>query len=79
MKIEHTYGNNRFPTEIELNPFWTSEECDFMRKLASDIKNENWSDLSVKKIKKGQALLLKGLNSIMKDVADNYPEGCEDE
>jgi hypothetical protein len=77
MKIEHTYGNNRFPTEIELSPFWTDEECKFMKELVLDIKNENWDNLSVEKIEKGQSLLLKGLKSINKDVADNYPEGCE--
>ena len=78
MKIEHTYGNNRFPTEIELSPFWTEEDCTFMRELVLDIKNENWNNLSVEKIEKGQSLLLKGLKSIDKDVKDNYPEGCEE-
>lgn len=79
MKIEHTYGNDRFPTEIELSPFWTKEECTFMRELVLDIKNNNWDNLSVEKIEQGQSLLLKGLKSIIKDVADNYPDGCEDE
>jgi hypothetical protein len=79
IKIEKIYGNNRLPTEIEINPFWTNEECDFMRRLVFDIKNENWDNVSVEKIETGQALLLKGLKSIIKDVADNYPEGCENE
>jgi hypothetical protein len=79
MKIEHIYGHNRFPTEIELNPFWTNEECDFIKKLVSDIKDENWDDVSVEKIEEGQRLLLKGLKSIQKDVYMNCPEGCEDD